>query len=376
MPILAFRSTAGDAAPDSAAVQTTLTNFANAVASVTAYCNALRYANLTPVDPDKEPDWFGTLSANLATIKTHAQTWLDTIGPSMTTVPQAIINFNNSFQGQSETILGLLAAIGYNPPTPQQKKDLLILLTALYDSLQSQQQQVLAVNANLVTFNDELGSDFKLLSNGADSISHALQSDKNQLTILTADINALKDEIINLNHEISELEIARGVTIFLGVIGALVAIGSGGVGAGILVVSLTGVAIETVSETAVKKELVAAQAQLLTDQNDATAEVKQIAVLNGISATVGELVKQNVSSGAAMNDILATWGTLVTKMKAVVDEVQTAENDIGTILDAGDVRTAGVAWGQLTAFATSMQTALGNLVLQPLVNIPVKSAAA
>jgi hypothetical protein len=92
--------------------------------------------------------------------------------------------------------------------------------------------------------------------------------------------------------------------------------------------------------------------------------------------TVSNLEKQNVSSGAAMTDVLTTWNTLIIKMKAVITDVETAETDIGTILDAGDVRSAVTAWGQLTAFATNMQTALGNLVPLAPVKIAVASAAA
>ena len=42
----------------------------------------------------------------------------------MTAIPQAIINFNNTFEGQYDTIMGVLKEIGINPPTPQQKQNL------------------------------------------------------------------------------------------------------------------------------------------------------------------------------------------------------------------------------------------------------------
>ncbi|HEY3742380.1 MAG TPA: HBL/NHE enterotoxin family protein, partial [Bryobacteraceae bacterium] len=314
--------------------------------------------------------------ANLTDIKKHAQMWLDTIGPSMTTVPQAIISFNNDFQGQSTTILELLDAIGFNKPTPTQKQDLVTLLGSLYDSLEKRQQEILAVNANLVQFNNELGKDYALLSSGADSITKAIKSDQDQLKLILQDIQDLQGLILNLKQEVTSLEIAEGVTIFLGLVGALVAAFSGGTGGAIIVVALTGVGAEVALEVAVKKEIVAAQAKLFNDQDEASAEVKQIAVLNGVAMTVSNLEKQNVSSGAAMTDVLTTWNTLIIKMKAVITDVETAETDIGTILDAGDVRSAVTAWGQLTAFATNMQTALGNLVPLAPVKIAVASAAA
>ena len=231
-----------------------LNGFGNAVLTVTAYCNQVRNTNLAPVTPDTQPAWYATLNANLTNMKTHAQAWIDTIGPSMTAIPQAIINLDDTFEGQFSTIVDILHQIGSGTPTPQQKKDLLTEMNAMLAALGVQQKQIIDANARLIQFNDNLNVDHAALTTGASSITNALTSDKAEVQNLTVKIKALNADLQSqttlLDFAIAGLAIGAfallaGIVVAFTTMGVGVLIAIGGcVG---IVASATGIALAEVN---------------------------------------------------------------------------------------------------------------------------------
>lgn len=376
MSVLAFSATdaPGETPLDVLPVKTTLTGFANAMLTVTTYCNAVRYTDLTPVDPNNEPDWFSALEGNLGKIKSHAENWLNTVGPSVTAVPQAIINYSNTFQGYQSTIIDVLLQIGSNPPTPAQRQDLVELFGALCGELDTQLAHIQTVNTNLIAFNNDLTKDFTPLKTGADSVSNAIKDDKKAIENLNKTIAGLQKTVASLQQQITNDEVVGGLSFFACLVGAVVAVASGGAGVAIIAIGAAGLAVGIGEAVAQSKEVQALQDQIYDDQNTLSAEAKQIVVLNSVELTVEALVNQNELAGAAMSDIITTWSTLRKKTNAVLTALKTAESNIGSILDVGDVNRAGSAWGQLTTFATNLQTALGNVALPSPVSIKSSKA--
>jgi hypothetical protein len=75
-----------------------------------------------------------------------------------------------------------------------------------------------------------------------------------------------------------------------------------------------------------------------------------------------------------MDNVLRDWSTLMFKVKNVIEKIEQAEGDIGSILDIGDMASTRLAWQQLAIFATNMQTTLSNITLQDPVTQPANAA--
>jgi hypothetical protein len=363
------------AIPDSGPLsKTSLNGFGNAILTVTTYCNQVRNTNLAPVTPGNEPAWYATLNANLTNMKTHAQAWIDTIGPSMTAIPQAIINYDDTFEGQYATIVALLTVIGGGTPTPQQKKDLLTEMNALLAALGVQQKAIQDANVQLIQFNDNLTADHTALTTGASSVTNALTSDKTEVQNLTTRIQALNADLQSnttlLDFAIAGLAIGAfaclaGIVLAFSTfgIGVVVAIGGFVAVAG----SATGIAL---AEVNIQNDTHAIQ----TGQTQLDADKQQIVILNSVANSVDVLYQQNTLAGQAMDNVLRDWSTLMFKVKNVIDSLEQAEGNIGSILEIGDMASTRMTWQQLAIFATNMQTTLSNITLQDPVTQPANAA--
>src|SRR5262249_18386106 len=64
--------------------------------NVTGDCHGIANTIIHPIDP--VPDWYEPLNNNLNTAKVHANDWLVTLGPQISsTIPTQIIDFNSTF---------------------------------------------------------------------------------------------------------------------------------------------------------------------------------------------------------------------------------------------------------------------------------------
>lgn len=372
MAVLIFSRFASNGNPppgaDAPVTEASLNAFGNAVASVSAYSNAVRFTELAVV-PGSEPAWYAALNGNLTNMKTHAQAWIDTIGPSMTAIPQAIINFGDTFEGQYATIVALLTAIGSGTPTKQQKKDLLTEMNALLVALEAQRQTIVDANGRLIQFNDNLSADHQALTTGAASITNAIASDNTDITLVNLAMKNLQADIDAMNQVVKWSAVGLGASIFVGIVGVVVAFVTFGAGALIVAGAVVGAGLSiaglAVAETRIKDDTAALQqkTQQLSDDH------RQIAVLNSVANAVDSLAQKNAAAGSAMDVVLSDWATLSAKLKAVIDDLDQAKGDIGSILDLGDMATTRTAWQQLTGFATNMQTSLASITVEKPVTV-------
>lgn len=352
-----------DQAPDSPLSEASLNSFGDAILRVTSFSVAARAATLCPPLPGKTPDWYPQLNKNLTTLQDHALNWINNIGPSMTAIPQAIIDYNNTFQGQYDTIVALLTAIGTNPPTEQQKKDLLTEMNKLLGDLLAKRKTVLDTQQSLIKFNSDISVDYTALNSGAASITNAIQTDKGDVVAMKGKIEALQLAMDKLHQELvwAGLGIAAGAIV--GLIGLFVGLFTFGLG---LFIGLAGVA-GMIASTGV---MIAAGVEIQQDadaiaeaMNEMNVDNQQIAVLNSVATTIGSLVQKGDVAVKAMATVLNDWATVTVKLQSVIDDLSAAEGDIGSILDLGDMKTTNAAWSQLAAYAQNMQNGIGGVVI-------------
>jgi hypothetical protein len=348
--------------------QAQLNTFGDSLTMVTAFCNAANAASLLPPLPGHVPTWYPTLNQNLTNLKGHSLNWIGNIGPSMTAIPQAIINYKNSFDGQYNTIIALLDAIGINPPTPTQKANLIIEMNALLNALKAQQQVLTDAQSRLVGFNSDISGDYTALNGGAASITEAITEDKSQVVSLGQQIKALQIEVDAMHQEMIYVGLGVASGAVVGVIG--LAFSQTGLGIFVAIIGFAGMLASVGVMIAAGVRMAQAKDNITADMEALNIDNQQIVVLNSVSNTINMLVEKGGKATQAMAAVLIDWATLVTKMESVIEGLNAAEHDIGSILDLGDMATAKLAWDELADYAQGLQNVLGNVIVLTDVNAP------
>lgn len=378
-------------APSVDDAQSSLTDGFNATQMVTAYAHAILNIVINPPD-DSEVDWT-SFNANLAAAKSHAQSWIDTLGPAVSSqVPQSIINYGNTFNAATGDILSILTSSNYNP-TDAQKQQIIQLIDATLTELGIQKQTIINLQGppvgssdpvpdqvtTLRQFSAALTSDHTNLLTGANDVQHALNLNQQDIDNINTQITKVQAEIAKANTAATASEIGIGVGIFLAVAAFALAVATGGAAAplavGVVAVLGVGAAVGTTVAYSVQaneeiSKLHKMQAELADEQRLATS-------LNGVADSVNNLVSQNEAAQTAMSEVLTMWETLEGKLQSVIDDLNRAEADTVAIIQALDIQAAQTAWAQLTDFATKMQEAASGATVQPpLVHPTADSAAA
>lgn len=352
MSVLALaRSNRDDTTTELLQMQEKLTAYTNAVTVITANAHTITKASLPNLDAANPPAWWSSLSEKFTACQGHAQTWIDTIYPSLTRVPQAIIDYNTYFQLTTTRISNLLDAMEGKTPTPEQKATLLSLLNLLVTKLASSRAEVEAVRADIKVFTQEMAADHKALTTGSASITAAIEDTNKNITRLKARIEALRLEIVALNAQLTAAAVALGVSLVIGYIGMtvmpFVMIPIAIIGAGVSIGFMAD-AIVRLNKT---------QQDILDDTSSLTKNEKQALVLAAIASTVDALVGAIDQITANIDIVSSAWATLDVKLKAVMASIKAARDDhwLDILLEQIDIAAAKKAWTQLEAFAEKLQ---------------------
>ncbi len=81
-----------------------------------------------------------------------------------------------------------------------------------------------------------------------------------------------------------------------------------------------------------------------------------ITTLTGYLGIFQTLVDSNQTAQVALNLTLVVWQTLEGKYSSVIDDLNDAERSARAILELRDIRTAQLAWDQLTAYCVQLVT--------------------
>lgn len=332
-------------------MQDKLTAYWDAVNVITLHSHSITKQVLQQVDAANPPAWWNTLSTNFTSCQAHAQTWIDTIYPELTRIPQAIIDYNNYFVATSNRILALLEKMGTKPPTPAQKAQLVLMLRLLSEKLTKSKGEIEAVRALIRTFTTNMAADHTALTTGAGSVTKAIEDNNAAVAALNAEIKALTVEIDQLNVQLIAALHGLAASVFIGYVLMSVtpylAVPIAIIGVGISL----GFVIDALVRISRKQDEIIAKSQTLTKTES------QSVILAAIAATV-DAMKKSIDTITTHIDVVSqAWATLDVKMKAVLDQVNAArEADIRQILEKEiDIETAQAAWAQLKAFAEKLQ---------------------
>jgi len=354
-------------APDTQATKDTLTTSTNANFLITAYAHALLNTQIVKISG--QGSWYDTFNANLLVAQQHAQLWVETLGPQVFgTVPQAIINYSNTFTLATNDILDILSKI-QGVPTAAQQTQINQLIDAVLAQLTEEQTTIQQIQASLQNFATDVQNDHTNLLTGQNSAEQQVLIDQTELAKIQAKINGIQDKIKSDSQKAMYSEIGLGVAIFVMVVGIALAVATGGATAPLVVagVGLLGIG-GAIAGTVIFSQDVSKDYDDLSVQMQAYSdEQKQVAALQGITNSIDSLVQANEAATQAISSVLDTWATLSIKLTSVSADLQKAEaKDVPAIIESLDLQAAQAAWNQLVDFAQGMQKSAQSITVQPV----------
>lgn len=345
-------------APDPQGTQQTLTDGANANATITAYAHALQNCIITPIEGHL--DWYKTFNNDLKQAQEHAKVWVDTLGPLVfAQVPQSIINYGNTFSTATDNIISILSSLPPSKaPTSDQQQQINDLINALLVVLLDEKTKILDVHKQLQEFATNIHNDHTSLLEGQNSARQQVQLEQKQVDLINAQINKIKAQLQTDNTSATASEIGLGVAIFITVAAIGLAVATAGAAAPLIAVGIGVIGVgASIAGTVIFSEKVKADIEELYKQQAALSdEERQVCALQGITESIQSLVTQNEAATKAVSNVLDTWAVLETKLQSVLDDLQKAEaSHVPAIIEKLDLQTARKAWDQLVAFADRMQ---------------------
>lgn len=341
-----------------------LTDATNSFTTVTAYANAIANIILNPAT-DPPAAWFNTLGTALTLAQTHVRTWVEVLGPQMSSnVPQTIIDYGNLFAAAAQDIISVLQASGNNPNAAQ-RQQILGDISTLQQFITTEQGVISGLQTQLKAFQDNVLNDHNSLSSGANAAQTALNLDDATIASIQAQIAAVQADLLAATQKATASEIGIGLAIFIGIVAVVAVIATGGAAAPLVVGAVAVIGLgAAIATTVIYSKQQADDQEKLTDLTaELTSDQAQAASLSAILNTTQTIVTANEAASAALDNLAGVWSDLLTKTNSVANDLANADKaGDGVHFGAFAVRLwtkdALAAWNQLVTFATNMQTAL------------------
>lgn len=267
--------------------------------------SALAQASITAVPKlTGMPSWYAPIQASVDTAQKHSRTWLETICPAVSGgVPQAIVDFNSTFQTCSGTILSTIDAIGNSTPTPTQKSTISGAFTELLNAAKSRAKSAASVTKELTQYNADLVGDVRDLGTAIGTLEQHL-ADGNQYVQKIKSV--IGDKFIDVESPFGPCNVIVMVNI--------------------------DIQVKVTTVGAPQQAIAIVLAQALVDALD-------------------ENVKNSM---APLQIVLDSWGTLQAKIAAVISDVSEAEGEYVNILRDFDINAAQLQWNELATYAKTL----------------------
>ena len=197
------------------------------------------------------------------------------------------------------------------------------------------------------------------LSTIASTALSTVGTDEQAITSLKGSIDGLKHDIDTMQTWLTASEETAGVSIFVGLAGAMVCFipGAQAVGVGVLVVGLVGASVAGLGAMALNEAIQRDQDQIKQDQAQISDLNQDVALLQAVNSQFEWLVAANEAAQAAMTTVVQMWQQLDETLGTVQADLTTLGNDL-TKDDYASVSTdlaaADTAWQQVVAFATQL----------------------
>ena len=335
-----------------------LVDYANAAALVNNYAFAITQTSL-PVLNIPPPN-YADFAKEFAPAKAHALTWTGSVFPQMLSLPDIIINAE-ALINLDETMVGQYLQILQSDPSNQQAKNgLATALKGMLTIIQQQQAAVQSIQSGVSTFSAQVITDASTLSDIAGQALADAGADQDKINQLNQAIDGLNKDIQTQNTLLTISAIGIGVSIFVGLIGAVVAFipGAQGVGIGIIILGVGGVAASIAGTVIASLAIKADQEAIASDQKQIAELHQDIILLQGVNKQFLYLVQANAEAQKALAVVAQMWNGLEDVVSEMVSELTATETAVEAqqYADAlADFEQAEAAWTEIVDFAKALK---------------------
>jgi uncharacterized membrane protein len=336
--------------------QQQLVDYQNSVAQVNMYAYAITQTSL-PVLNDPPSD-YGQFFTEFSPAKAHCLNWVNSIFPIVLALPTNIIQADNLFSLDETEVGGYLQILINDPNNSQAKQGLAQALGTMRTLVQGQLTTAQGLLGDINTFSTQITADATNLSKIAAQALADAGADQTKINNLNTDIDNLNARINTMQKWLTLSEIGIGLSIFVGLIGAVVCFipGAQGIGIGIIVIGVAGLAGSIAGTIILTKEIQAAQDEI-SEQKQITGLKQDIIQLTGVNKQFQWLVTANQSAQNAMTTVVQMWQNLDTDLSAVITDLTDVNNDVTSAQYAQaqtDLQNANTAWQAVVTFAKAL----------------------
>ncbi len=246
------------------------------------------------------PSWYTPIQTAISNAQKQSTNWLETLCPSVTFgVPIEIHTFSKSFATQISKIDTILSEIGSGAPNSEQKAAVLDALKSLEQDVAGYATKATATRGQLEDFNTKLLADVNALGSAVGTLEQHLADGSQYVQKLK---QVYSESFVDVESHLSPCNVIVLLDMDISV-----------------KVSMTG------------------------------APLQAVAIV--IAQTLVERVNQNVKqTQPALQVVLDSWGTLQSKLAAVLNDLDGATDDFASILAEFDLNAAETQWSELGNF--------------------------
>lgn len=335
-----------------------LVDYANAISIVNNYSYAITNQQLPVLN--FPPSNYGDFASEFAPAKQHALNWSDNIFVEMVQLPSTIQNqAANLFNLEETMITAYLNILKTDPTNTQAQQGLNTALSTVVQIIQNQLTTIDNLETQLATFTTDIANDAKTLTQISSQALADAGADQTTITQLNADIENLKSEIATAQTLLTVSEIGMGLSIFVGLIGAVVCLipGAQGVGIGIIVVAVGGEAASIAGTVIENERIKAMQSEITSDQNQISGLNQDVIQLTAVSGQFNDLYNANLQAANALSTIKLMWQNLQAAVTDVNDDLTNVDNDVTADQYSqalSDFQDAESNWTDVVAFAAAL----------------------
>jgi TolA-binding protein len=341
-----------------APTQQALLDYQNSCATVNQYAYAITNTSLPVLN--QPPSNYGDFATEFAPAKAHCLDWTTGIFPTMLSFPGTIVNQAADLFNVEDTMASAwLDQLIANPNDANAKQGLSKALTVMQSIVSTQLTTAQGLLTSMNTFSTDISADATTLNTIAGQALAAAGADEQTIKNLNDDIASLKDQINTLNTLLTLSEIGIGLSIFVGLIGAVCCVipGAQGIGVGLIVVAVAGEAASITGTVLLNKEIDAKNQAIQEDQQQITQLNQDIVALQAVNSQFQWLETANLATQQAIQTVIQMWQDLS-------DELTTVQTDLATVgTDAtseqyqqaqNDLTAAAAAWQDVVQFAQAL----------------------
>jgi hypothetical protein len=297
------------------------------------------------------------LTTKLETAKLTADSWInDLCTRASATIPNHILDYGATYDAASDEILDLLDQAKKDNDDPKLKADAVDLITALRDSVSGYRAELDKVKTDLDAYAKKVQADHDALAGSNDAIANLVSLESSEVTKFGDRIKLLHGEIDAWNKQIMDSQIGLGLSIFVAVVGCVVAAVPGGqaIGVGIIVAGGAGIATSGAIWGTLQQKVDSAESEIAQDQATEDALNIQITALNALHLIVANVVDKITAAQLALSDVAVFWTTFESTLDNVIKDLGKPNAKLTAVMDEMWVNAAKKNWKTLSEFAQNL----------------------